>query len=104
MYMVHQGDVMLVKLDDKEEIAPGFSVKRDPDGLLVLAHGESGHRHGIAVKSANLIDNAEGQFLIVKTITPLTHEEHETITLEPGRYGVFIQHSYERKQIQRVID
>jgi hypothetical protein len=66
-------------------------VEKNDLSEIVLAHGESGHKHCISyphTENCVLSKMADRIFLEVFSETPLTHEEHGTIQLPPGRYEV----------------
>ena len=98
--MFRQGDVLLVRAD----VMPrGRRIQ--PDGTrLVLARGEAtGHHHSVAVEDAELVDAAQGVFLRVMAHTPLEHQEHAAIGLEPGVYRVIRQREYVPGAIDRLV-
>ena len=105
---IQQGDVLLLKVTKEE-----FQLQRlnyrttEHDVRALLQHGEgTGHAHAIYME--DLLDNAgitlckqqeyqrSNQGLIV-TGAPveLRHEEHNTITLEPGYYIQKIVREYD---------
>jgi len=83
-------------------------------GRVVLAHGEvTGHAHAIASKSASLyetqIDDAVAlalgtRILAARAPVALRHEEHETINVPSGTWGVRIQRQYDAGAFRRVED
>ena len=96
---IQQGDVLLLKVSKEEFDKKGFRYKNNNhDERAVLQFGEgTGHAHAIYMK--DLLDNAgvtlckqaeytrDNQGLIVEGgSVELEHEEHNTITLEPGYY------------------
>ena len=98
--MFRQGDVLLVRA---AEMPLGRSI--DPEaGRLVLARGEAtGHHHSVAVEDGELVDTAEGLFLRIMAATPLEHQEHSAITLEPGVYRVLRQREYAPGAVDRLV-
>jgi hypothetical protein len=98
--LFRQGDVLLVpvtEIPDGRPIAP-------EGGRLVLARGEvTGHHHSVAEEHGELIDAAEGVFLRIMAPTPLEHQEHGAITLEPGAYRVFRQREYAPGAVDRMV-
>lgn len=83
-------------------------VKRE-NGQLVLAHGEvTGHCHAIVEESAQLVtaEQAAELYLLVHGTEPvaLTHQEHATILIPPGKYEVLRQLEYAPEQIRQVAD
>jgi hypothetical protein len=98
--MLRQGDVLLVPVAEMPE---GRPVEAD-GGRLVLARGEAtGHHHSVAVEDGELVDTAEGVYLRIMTTTPLEHQEHGAITLEPGVYRVLRQREYAPGAIDRMV-
>jgi hypothetical protein len=97
--MFRQGDVLLVPVT---EMPHGRPVEADA-GRLVLARGEAtGHHHSVAVEDGELVDAAEGVFLRIMAPTPLEHQEHAPITLQPGVYRVVRQREYAPGAIDRL--
>ncbi len=97
--MFRQGDVLLVRVT---EMPPGRPVEPEC-GRLVLARGEAtGHHHSVAGMDGELVDAAEGVFLRIMAPTPLEHQEHAPITLQPGIYRVFRQREYAPGPVDRM--
>ena len=116
-----QGDVLIERIEDDEQESemPEFSRVPLDKGRVVLAYGEvTGHAHAIDVKdrrvdgsfagytdNAVLFDNGRGvRILAVKSESDLVHEEHDTITLAPGRYRVSRQREWDDNQERMVAD
>src|SRR5258708_1892911 len=106
--MYRQGDILIVAVDESPiDTKP---VTRE-GGKLILAHGEvTGHHHAfdVGVENVELV-TAEGAaelYLLVHgdEPAPLTHQEHATIGIEPGRYEVRRQREYSPEEIRRVQD
>ena len=98
--MFRQGDVLLVPVDSM----PAGQPITPEGGRLVLAHGElTGHHHSVAVEDAELVEAAEGVFLRIMASTPLVHQEHGAITLEPGVYRVLRQREYAPGAAHRLV-
>lgn len=59
-----------------------------------LAYGEvTGHAHRIDI--GDLFETKNGElYLKVSKLTKVSHEEHKTITLEPGCYRVGVKRQY----------
>jgi hypothetical protein len=99
-----QGDVLLVRVG---EIPPGATPVEDGTvrGRLVVAYGEvTGHHHSVAVADARMVKSAEDVYLEIMRETPLEHQEHAAITLEPGIYRYVPQREYSPEAIRRVAD
>jgi len=69
-------------------------------GSFVLALGEAtGHRHIITCEKPQammIYDVGDGRFMLnLGTLATLTHEEHKTITLVPGKYYVGREREYD---------
>jgi hypothetical protein len=101
-----QGDVLIQAVDNIPKKTK--KVKRE-HGQLILAHGEvTGHCHAIIDESAELVtaEQAAELYLLVHGTDPvaLTHQEHATIMLPPGKYEVLRQLEYAPEQIRQVAD
>ena len=96
-----QGDILLrpVKIGKTPKGYPWSKEKRH-----VLAEGEkTGHVHVMEnVKVAELFGT---NVMVVDVPTDLVHDEHRTITVDPGAYEVVQQREYdpEEKQISRAM-
>lgn len=116
MRIYRQGDVLLVAIN---EIPANATKLERENGKAVLAHGEAtGHHHAISAPEAELsavategeqiitADQAAELYLLVHGTDPvdLTHQEHATISVEPGAYRVVRQREYAPDEIRRVID
>lgn len=99
--MFRQGDLLLVRVDEAPE---GRRLKAEC-GRLILARGEvTGHHHSVAVQDAELIvTDAEAVFLRIMAPTPLEHQEHAPITLQPGDYRVTRQREYQPGELPRQV-
>lgn len=99
-----QGDVMLVRIDEIPQDATPTTDDR-VGGRIVLAYGEvTGHHHSVAVADAELLSTAEAVYLRIMAPTPLEHQEHSAIQLDPGAYKVVRQVEYTPQAIRRVAD
>jgi hypothetical protein len=104
-----QGDVLL---DGLGKLPSGATVQSIApiDGRLILAFGEgTGHAHAVSAVDAELLDVATStridRYLRVRSRTPLVHEEHAPIEIEPGLYRIQLQRSYvPRRPSWRVSD
>jgi hypothetical protein len=99
--MYRQGDILIVRVDE----APEGARRKAERGRLILARGEvTGHHHSVAVQDAELIDaGARGIFLRIMEATPLEHQEHGAITLQPGDYRVTRQREYVPAELPRQV-
>jgi hypothetical protein len=101
-----QGDILILPVTGiPDNTVP---VQRE-QGKAVLAHGEvTGHHHAIADDTAELVtaEQAAELYLIVHGTDPvsLTHQEHATITIDPGSYQVVRQREYTPERIRQVQD
>jgi hypothetical protein len=80
-------------------------IKREPkDNKLILAYGEvTGHHHSISLEenpNVELLENLKGDMILEINgfSSTLTHQEHASITLEPGLYEVYI---YKKNMIRK---
>ena len=98
-----QGDVFIELVESiPENTTP---IKRE-HGAVILAHGEvTGHYHGIKNRVAKFYQAESGErFLDLSKPSDLTHQEHATITLPPGKYRVRQQREYTPEAIRNVAD
>jgi len=96
-----QGDVLILKVD----LIP----KSKQTKVVLLAKGEvTGHHHSIYDGAIGYADDETGlaEFIEVEQQegVDLVHQEHETITLPPGKYRSVIQSQYTPEEIKRVAD
>jgi hypothetical protein len=87
MKIIRHGDVIVEKV---EKIPESKSCGERKE----LAFGEvTGHAHRVDV--GELFETKEGQlYLKVDTLAKLSHEEHKTMTLDPGCYKITIKRQY----------
>lgn len=108
-----QGDVFL----EKVSTIPTNAVEVAMDnGEVVLAYGEvTGHKHRIrrfmdaGALPARLFDVGDMRFLDVSEPAELVHEEHATVSLQPGiykvsKFGIGTQREYSPDAIRSVAD
>lgn len=102
--MYRQGDVLIKKVDSIPAEAKKVDWKKE--GRVILAYGEvTGHAHATALSYATMLQTEAGQrYLQIKEGAQLTHEEHATITPEPGCYEVVQQREYTPEAIRNVAD
>lgn len=106
-FMVRQGDVMVVAVD---EIPEGATEVADDDGRVVLAYGEvTGHAHAFSRSESRMVklrqDEKGLRYLDVGGGgATLKHEEHAPIAIPPGRYEVRRQREYSPEEIRVVAD
>lgn len=104
--LVRQGDVLIVPID---QVPANVTPVPRENGAAILAHGEAtGHAHRILDESAELV-TAEGAaelYLLVNgdQAVELTHDEHDTIRLDPGAYEVRRQREYAPEENRLVAD
>ncbi len=98
--MYRQGDILLVPV---EKVPRGLKEVPREDGKIVLAEGEAtGHLHAIdseeAMFTATDLEDIAGRFLEVEAEAgvELTHPEHDTIKVPPGKYEVRRQTEYDQ--------
>lgn len=84
---IRHGDVHMIKVKTLPKDVTRLDRKE-------LAYGEvTGHAHRIDV--GELFESKNGElYLKVDTLTKVSHEEHKTITLDPGVYRVGIKRQY----------
>lgn len=81
------------------------------DNKFVLALGEvTGHKHVMTAEKEddmNIFQDAQGRYILeVKAPTKLSHEEHQTLTFQPGIYVMDNEreHDYFLHEERQVID
>lgn len=104
--MFRQGDVLIERVA-KMPAAKGLKkVLPDARGRIVLAEGEAtGHAHTLhhsTVRDAFASPNE--LFLRVGPDAAVTHDEHDSIELDPGIYRVTRQREYSPEAIRNVAD
>src|SRR5260370_13543017 len=98
--MFRQGDLLLVRTMAMPE---GEALQAE-GGRLILARGEvTGHHHSESVADAEAISTAEAVYLRIMTPTPLEHQEHAPLPLEPGIYRVIRQREYQPRELPRQV-
>jgi hypothetical protein len=113
---VRQGDVLLIPVDT----IPDGATRARRSKTIRLAEGEvTGHHHvleALDAKDVELlivpgdVEEMNRVFLNVMTEVELTHPEHDTITVQPGKYetqhkGAGIkQMEYTPEQLRTVAD
>lgn len=100
---VRHGDLSFHPL---QELPEGLK-KVEHDGSFVLARGEhTGHTHTIHGNVEILQDNEGRFYLNVLSSSQVSHEEHKTITLEPGVYrqDSELERDPFLEQIRKVVD
>jgi len=104
-FQARQGDVFLESI---AVLPSGLTPVPRVAGRLILAEGEAtGHHHAIAEREAELLvdDKAQQVYLrIMAASAHLVHEEHGTITVEPGTYKVTRQREYSPETLRNVRD
>lgn len=96
--LIRHGDVTLIRVDS---LPNGVSLLK---GKKVLAEGETtSHAHRIDVGDLFETKNG-GLYLRTDRLTTVTHEEHKTVTVEPGVYRVVIKRQYSPEGWENVKD
>lgn len=98
--MYRHGDVLIAPA---KKIPKG--AKRRPD--RILAKGEiTGHSHRVETEGvAVLFDSGDDVFVhVAESPARVVHEEHDTVTLQPGYYRVWRQREYTPEEIRVVRD
>lgn len=88
--IVRHGDVLLKQIESLPTTAKKLKDK-------VLAYGEvTGHRHQFSDPTAiDRFSDADKLYLQVYTPTPLSHEEHNTLIIDPGIYEQVQEREYD---------
>lgn len=95
--MIRHGDVQIIKIDS----IPSDAMKLD---RKELAFGEvTGHAHRTDL--GELFETKDGNlYLKVSELSKVSHEEHKTVTLQPGCYRVSIKRQYTPEGWENVQD
>jgi hypothetical protein len=90
--MFRQGDVLLIPVHE----VPDDALLIDLGSRIVLAEGEAtGHAHALLADHLELVElDDETRYVEVFGPAELVHEEHDTISLEPGAYEVRRQREF----------
>ena len=96
--MIRHGDVILQKVSKIPKDAKLLVGRKE------LAFGEvTGHAHRIDI--GDLFETKDGElYLKVDELANLSHEEHKTAVIEPGKYRVVIKRQYTPDGWQSVKD
>lgn len=102
------GDVDLLQSDS----LPQGLVKQEHNGSFPIAFGEvSGHSHLLTIERPQdmtvYLDPSTNLYVLeLKSSALLSHEEHETIVLEPGIYVQKIEREYDpfEQVLKQVVD
>jgi hypothetical protein len=101
-FSLRQGDVLMLRVT---EIPKDAKPAKREKGLIILARGEmTNHHHAITDKTAKSFLCGNDLYLDLSKRADVDHQEHGTVTLEPGIYKVVHQHEYRRKEIIRTAD
>ena len=107
-----QGEVLFIQVDefplDKEE----YQSATPENGMLVVAHSETGHHHVIdRPKQADLLIGKVNKFigrLIAKEDCEVKHlrsfDTHKTLNLPKGKYILRYRKEYTPEGLRRVMD
>ena len=95
--MYRQGDVLLVKVESYPEEAEKLD-------HTTVAYGEATGHHHTFERGAELMELDDMVWVVAEEPAPLTHQEHDTIIVDPGIYEVKHQREYTPQEVRRVID
>ena len=101
--LYRHGDILLRAVGS----IPATAKKQASGQSFVLARGEAtGHTHTLVGTSPEIYVDGDDIFAKVLTETPLTHEEHKTIIIQPGTYKIVHEQQYNpfTKVLERVRD
>ena len=101
-----QGDVLIERIT---ALPSKLTKLARENGRVILAHGEvTGHAHALSDEHWHLFQSEQEQgvtFLEVRdAMAALKHDEHATISLEPGLYKIRRQREYSPEAIRNVAD
>lgn len=97
MEMFRQGDVLITRI---ARLPEGLNEHQD---MIILAGEVTGHAHRLV--QGHVLEDARGAlFLEVLQQTQVIHEEHRSLTLEPGSYQITRQREYTPEAIREIED
>lgn len=104
--ITHQGDVAFIPRPHLAGAIPTAKPIARVQGRIILAEGEvTGHHHAVVSDTAEWFATDDGKrFLRLVEATDVVHEEHGTVTLDPGTYEVGYSREYSPQEIRRVLD
>jgi len=100
MELYRHGDLLIKPIDNIPKDA-----KLNKDNILAL--GEvTGHKHRLNIKQLSVYETLGQKYVSLKQKTDLVHEEHNTLTLEPGNYVVLMEREFDpvAQEIKQVLD
>lgn len=103
MNIYRHGDLLIRQI---EELPKGLKKAQDK----TLAYGEvTGHSHrfeDLSTVEVFLVNGELKKYLQVNMPSPLIHEEHKRIIIEPGMYEIINEreYSYEDAALKKVVD
>jgi hypothetical protein len=107
MYVIRQGDVLLVKVEKIPETAKAA----EPTGQkVILAFGEvTGHHHRFEFVDTShnvklYVGHGGARYLDVSAPADLLHEEHSTARVPAGKWLLPQQVEYTPAELRRVAD
>jgi len=98
-----QGDVLITRVND--EVTEAYKPVNPDNGRVILAYGEvTGHAHALKSSLTEMYESNGDRLMKVRETADLNHEEHTTITFEPGTYRITQQKQYQPEAIRNVLD
>ena len=97
--MIRHGDVQIIKVKELPKETKRLDRKE-------LAYGEvTGHAHRVKDLVGDLFETKNGElYLKVDKASHVSHEEHKTLTVEPGIYKINIKRQYTPEGWEKVVD
>lgn len=98
-----QGDILFVEIEKLPELHQK-EVKE-----FVIAEGEiSGHKHKLVIErpktKVKISSGSDGYYLDISgDEASVVHEDHKTITLQPGKYHVYRQQEYDAVKYKKSV-
>lgn len=106
MKLIQQGDVLFFSGSDLPKNVKPYRNPRP--GLVTFAEGEvTGHHHSCIDEHVSAYEDENGTlWCVVDKTTEVTHQEHGSVTLEPGTYRIGIVREVDpfEDEIRRVQD
>lgn len=102
--VLRQGDCMLIAV---KEIPADATIEPKRKSLVLLEGEATGHFHQFMdAQDVRMYRGGKGggRFIDVGALSLLTHEEHSTVEVPPGKYFIPVQVEYTPAELRQVAD
>ena len=100
---LQQGDTIWTRI---KSLPVGVKEVPRINGKIIAMHGEGGHTHCISDVDAMFYEKDGKHYLTATRAVKLNHEEHNTITIEPGIWeiGQVVEKDWLSAMVRPIID